>query len=46
VTKTPTTFVNGRIVIGVPPPIAFAKIVDEALLACPRHAAGEGRSRR
>jgi len=31
VNKTPTFFVNGRIVIGVPPAPAFYAIVDEAL---------------
>jgi protein-disulfide isomerase len=30
---TPTSFVNGRIVIGLPPEATFDKIVDEALLA-------------
>ena len=30
---TPTSFVNGRIVIGLPSEAAFDKIVDEALLA-------------
>jgi hypothetical protein len=31
--KTPTSFVNGRIVIGLPPAATFDKIIDEALLA-------------
>jgi protein-disulfide isomerase len=30
---TPTSFVNGRIVFGLPPEATFDKIVDEALLA-------------
>ena len=30
---TPTSFINGRIVIGLPPEATFEKIVDEALLA-------------
>jgi protein-disulfide isomerase len=33
INKTPTSFVNGRIVIGMPPEATFDKIVDEALLA-------------
>jgi protein-disulfide isomerase len=33
---TPTSFVNGRIVIGLPSEAAFDKIVDEALLASTR----------
>jgi len=33
VNKTPTSFVNGRIIIGLPSQAAFEKIVDEALLA-------------
>jgi protein-disulfide isomerase len=33
VNKTPTSFVNGRIIIGLPPEATFDKIVDEALLA-------------
>ncbi len=33
VNKTPTFFVNGRIVIGVPPGPAFYAVVDEALAA-------------
>lgn len=31
VMKTPTFFINGRIVVGPPPPETFYKIVDEAL---------------
>lgn len=31
ITQTPTTFVNGRIVVGAPEPAAFFKIIDEAL---------------
>jgi protein-disulfide isomerase len=31
--RTPTSFVNGRIIIGMPPEATFDKIVDEALLA-------------
>ena len=33
VNMTPTTFVNGRIIVGLPSEAAFDKIVDEALLA-------------
>jgi protein-disulfide isomerase len=33
VNKTPTTFVNGRIVVGLPSQATFDKIVDEALAA-------------
>jgi hypothetical protein len=33
--KTPTTFVNGRRVIGVPAEAAFERIVEEALAAKP-----------
>ena len=33
INKTPTFFVNGRIVIGVPSETTFYKIVDEALAA-------------
>jgi protein-disulfide isomerase len=33
VNKTPTSFVNGRIIIGLPSEAAFEKIVDEELLA-------------
>jgi protein-disulfide isomerase len=31
--KTPTSFVNGRIILGLPPEATFDKIIDEALLA-------------
>jgi protein-disulfide isomerase len=31
INKTPTLFVNGRIVVGVPSPTTFYKIVDEAM---------------
>jgi len=40
VDKTPTTFVNGRIIAGLAPQATFYKIVDEALLA--RTKAGTG----
>jgi len=33
---TPTTFVNGRIVVGAPPVADFEKILDEALAEAPR----------
>ena len=33
VNKTPTTFVNGRIIVGLPSQAAFDQIVDEALAA-------------
>jgi protein-disulfide isomerase len=33
VNTTPTTFVNGRIIVGLASPATFDKIVDEALLA-------------
>ncbi|MGB7591538.1 MAG: thioredoxin domain-containing protein [Terriglobia bacterium] len=33
VNGTPTTFVNGRIIVGLPSQATFDKIVDEALLA-------------
>ncbi|MGO8819136.1 MAG: DsbA family protein [Terriglobia bacterium] len=33
VNMTPTSFINGRIVLGLPPEATFDKIVDEALLA-------------
>jgi len=33
VNKTPTSFVNGRIIIGLPSEAAWDEIVDEALLA-------------
>lgn len=33
INKTPTSFVNGRIVVGLPPQAAFDKIIDQALLA-------------
>jgi protein-disulfide isomerase len=36
VDRTPTSFVNGRIVIGLPPENIFNKIVDDALLAARR----------
>ncbi len=32
VNMTPTSFINGRIVLGLPPEATFDKIVDEALL--------------
>ena len=33
VNRTPTSFVNGRIVVGLPPETTWDKILDEALLA-------------
>jgi len=36
INKTPTSFVNGRIVVGLPPQSAWDKIVAEALLASKR----------
>jgi len=40
VNKTPTTFVNGRIIVGLPSQATFDKIVDEALLARTRSGTG------
>lgn len=42
VNKTPTTFVNGRIIVGLASQATFDKIVDEALLA--RTKTGKGAS--
>ena len=40
VNKTPTTFVNGRIIVGLASQATFDKIIDEALVASTKTGTG------
>lgn len=45
VTRTPTSFVNGKMVIGMESPDAFYRVVDEALRLAPVRRSGQGAAR-